>query len=117
MVVSGHGHVLGGDVDKVEGPLLRLFDHGRGRKVVVGSVLAWIGHDGGREQGSQMMGLGWWWPWDSFGQSGSCEMVAGGGDKMVVNGMVDGLMVDGTSLSPSAGKGSSCIVKGGGRRW
>ena len=116
MAVSGHGHVLGGDVDEVEGPLLCSFDHGRGRKVVVGLVLAPIGHDGGREQGSRMMGLRWWWPWDSFGQSGSCEMVAGGGDEMVVDdGVVDGLVVNGASLSPSAGEGSSRVIKGGGR--
>ena len=59
MAASGHDHVLGGDVDEVEGPLLRSFDHGRGRKVAVGSVLAQIGHDGGREQGSQTMGSRW----------------------------------------------------------
>ena len=45
--------------------------------------LAWIGHVGGWEQGSRTMGLRWWWPWGSFGQSGRCEMVAGGGGEMV----------------------------------
>ena len=59
MAASGHGHVLGGDVDEVEGSLLRPFDHGRGRKVVVGEVLARIGHDGGWEQGSWMIGSRW----------------------------------------------------------
>ena len=43
-------------------------------------------------------------------------MVAGGGDEMVVDdGVVDGLVVNGTLLSPSAGEGSSRVVKGGGR--
>ena len=56
MVASGHGHVLGGDVDEVDGPLLHLFDYSRGLKVAVGEVLAQIGHDGGWEEGSQMMG-------------------------------------------------------------
>ena len=83
MAASGHGHVLGGDADEVEGPLLRLFDHGRGCKVAVGSVLARIGHDGGREQGSRTMGSRWWWPWDSFGKSGRRERVAGGGGEMM----------------------------------
>ena len=59
MAASGHGHVLGGDMDEVEGPLLRSFDPGRGRKVAVGSVLARIGHDGGQEQGSRMIGSRW----------------------------------------------------------
>ena len=59
MAAGGHGHVLGVDVDKVEGSLLRPFDHGRGRKVAVGEVLARIGHDGGWEQGSRTMGLRW----------------------------------------------------------
>ena len=45
-------------------------------------------------------------------------MVAGGGDEMVMDdGTVDGLMVDGASLSPSVGEGSSRVVKGGGGRW
>ena len=83
MAASGHGHVLRVDVDEVEGSLLRLFDHGRGHKGVVGEVLAWIGHDGGREQRSQTMGSRWWWPWGSFGQSGRRERVAGGGSKMM----------------------------------
>ena len=83
MAVSGHGHVLGGDMDEVDGPLLCSFDHGRGCKVAVGEVLAQIGHDGGREEGSQMMGLRWWWPGNSFGESGRHEMVAGGGGEMV----------------------------------
>ena len=48
-----------------------------------GEVLAQISHDGGREQGSQMMGSKWWWPWNLFSQSGRCKMVAGGGGKMV----------------------------------
>ena len=65
-----------------------------------------------------MMGLRWWWPWGSFGQSGRHEVVAGGGDEMVVDGgMVDGVMVNGASLSLSAGEGSSHVVKGGGGRW
>ena len=59
MAASGHGHVFGVDVDEVEGSLLHLFDHGRGCKVAVGEVLAWIGHDGGQEQGSWMMGSRW----------------------------------------------------------
>ena len=59
MVVSGHGHVLGGDMDEVDGPLLRSFDYDRGCKVAVGEVLARIGHDGGREQGSRMIGSRW----------------------------------------------------------
>ena len=59
MVASGHSHVLRVDVDEVEGSLLRLFDHGRGHKVVVGEVLARIGHDGGQEQGSWTMGSRW----------------------------------------------------------
>ena len=80
--------------------------------------LAWIGHAGGGERGSWMMGLGWWWPWDLFGQSGSHKMVAGGGDEMVMDdGAVDGLVVDGVLLSLSVGEGSSHIVKGGGGRW
>ena len=47
-------------------------------------------------------------------------MVAGGGDKMVVDGgVVDGVMVDGASLSPSVGEGSTRVMKGGGGggRW
>ena len=80
--------------------------------------LAWIGHGGGGERRSRTMGSRWWWPWDSFGQSGSHEMVAGGGDEMVMDDCaVDGLVVDGASLSPSAGEGSSRVVKGGGGRW
>ena len=59
MAASGHDHVLRGDVDEVEGPLLRSFDHGRECKVAVGSVLARIGHDGGWEQGSRMIGSRW----------------------------------------------------------
>ena len=86
--------------------------------MAVGEVLARIGHGGGGERGSRTMGLRWWWPWDSFGQSGSREMVAGGGDEMVMDDCaVDGLVVDGASLSPSAGEGSSRVVKGGGGRW
>ena len=80
--------------------------------------LAWIGHGGGGERGSRMMGSRWWWPWDSFSQSGGCEMVAGGGNKMVMDDcVVDGLVVNGASLSLSAGEGSSHVVKGGGGRW
>ena len=45
--------------------------------------LAWIGYGGGGERESRTMGLRWWWPWGSFGQSGSHEMMAGGGDEMV----------------------------------
>ena len=80
--------------------------------------LAWIGHGGGGERGSRTIGSRWWWPWDSFSQSGSCKMVADGGDEMVMDdGTVDGLVVDGVPLSPSAGEGTSHVVKGGGGRW
>ena len=77
--------------------------------------LAWIDPGGGGEPGSRTMGSRWWWPWGSFGQSGSRKMMAGGGDEMVVDdGAVDGLMVDGALLSLSAGERSTHVVKGGG---
>ena len=44
-------------------------------------------------------------------------MVAGGDEMVVDGGMVDGVMVNGASLSLSAGEGSSHVVKGGGGRW
>ena len=50
--------------------------------MVAGEVLAWIGLGGGWEQGSQMMGSRWLWPWVLFSQSGRYEMVAGGGGRL-----------------------------------
>ena len=44
-------------------------------------------------------------------------LVAGGDEMVVDGGMVDGVMVNGASLSLSAGEGSSHVVKGGGGRW
>ena len=72
-------------VAKMVGLLAQSFGQGWGCKVLgeVDEGLAWIGHVGGWEQGSWMMGSRWWWPWGSFSQSERCEMVAGGGDKMV----------------------------------
>ena len=72
-------------VAKMVGLLAQSFGQGWGCKVLgeVDEGLAWIGHVGGWEQGSWMMGSRWWWPWGSFSQSERYEMVAGGGDKMV----------------------------------
>ena len=70
---------------KMVGLLAQLFGLGWVREVLgeVVEGLAWIGHGGGGEHGSQTMGSRWWWPWGSFSQSERYEMVAGGGDKMV----------------------------------
>ena len=70
---------------KMVGLLAQLFGLGWVREVLgeVVEGLAWIGHGGGGEHGSQTMGSRWWWLWGSFSQSGSHEMVAGGGDEMV----------------------------------
>ena len=55
------------------------------------------------------------------GVSGVGMGVGGCGDwgcRMVIDGgVVDGVVVDGALLSPSAGEGSSCVIKGGGGRW
>ena len=67
----------------------------------------------------------------SFSWGGGCKLVTGvsgegmgvgdcgdWGCRMVINGgVVDGVVVDGASLSLSAGEGSSCAVEGGGGRW
>ena len=60
--VGGHEVVVGGS-GEVEGCLAHSFSQGSGCKVVVAEGLAWIGHGGGQQHSSQVMGLRWQQQW------------------------------------------------------